>query len=163
MNKKLLNAVKNGYKETVSILLENGAHVNAKDIYYGITALMEASEYGHTQTVALLLEKRAHVNVKDNHGKTALIKASEYGHTQTVALLLEKGANVNAKWLYGGTALTEASKKRHKDIVTLIKNHITRMVCLVIKKGRTKSQNPIPLVRHSHKDIAYCIALYVTE
>ena len=43
MNKKLLNAVKNGYKETVSILLENGANVNAKT-KHGTTALMGASE-----------------------------------------------------------------------------------------------------------------------
>ena len=57
----------------------------------------------------------------------------------------------------GWTVLMWAN--RSTEIKTLIKNHIQKMISLVIEKGRTK--NGIPLMSHSHKDIYYCVASYV--
>ena len=72
----------------ISILLENGAGVNAvrND---GTTALMGASSHGHTVVVPILLQNEADVNAKANYGddNTALIKAIMTGQTEIVELL----------------------------------------------------------------------------
>ena len=94
----LIKASENGDTETVKMLLEKGADVNAKTMdYFGVTALIQASYYGHTEIVKkLLATKGILVNKKDNYGSTALIKASHEGHPEIVRLLLDAGANINA-------------------------------------------------------------------
>lgn len=127
------------------------------------THLMIACEEENIDAVSFLLEKGADVNAKQYfqncQGVTALLKAAAGGYTEIVKILLENGADVYAKTGAGNTSLMKAREKGHVDIVALIKNHIYRMICLVIKKGRTKDE--IPLVSHSHKDITYRIALYI--
>ena len=64
-------ACQNGHEAIVSLLLEKGADVNAKN-NDGWTPLHWASENGHEAIVSLLLEKGADVNAKDNDGETPL-------------------------------------------------------------------------------------------
>jgi hypothetical protein len=113
--------------ETVKLLLENGADVNAKDVI-GWTPLMMSSRYSNTdsniQTVKLLLENGADVNAKYDKGWTPLMLASRYSTTdsniQTVKLLLENGANVNLKNNAGWTPLILASKNSNTETVKLL-------------------------------------------
>ena len=117
----LIKASRDGHTETVAMLLEKGADVNAKD-NGGYTALLWASHDGHTEIVAMLLDNGANVNVKDNDGFTALYWASQNGHTEIVAMLLENkyGTDVNAKSINGQTALHSASNNGHTEIVTML-------------------------------------------
>ncbi len=68
--------VKANNYDSVKILIEKGADVNAKD-NKGLTPLMYAAEYDTKGTIInLLLENGADFNAKDNDGKTALEYAS---------------------------------------------------------------------------------------
>ena len=70
-NEELLNAVIVENVDTVRILLEKGANVDAKT-NNGRTALIEVSARGRTDIVKMLIDKGADVNAKDNDGGTAL-------------------------------------------------------------------------------------------
>jgi ankyrin repeat protein len=130
----------------VSLLLEKGADINAKDDCYGNAPLHEtplhwasrkgadvnarngygatqlhyASREGHEATISLLLEKGANVNAKSNGGDTPLHWASKYGNDAIVSLLLENGAKVNVKGEYGWTPLHYASSKGQDAVVSLL-------------------------------------------
>lgn len=116
LNPSLFWASWNGHVEIVTMLLDNGADVNAKN-NDGNTALMLASKKGQTEIVSMLLAAGADVNAKVIYGNTALIVASGNGHKEIVAILLEKGADVNIKSDFGGTALMLASLRGHTEIV----------------------------------------------
>ena len=89
MNKEFLNASWKGQTETVALLLEKGADVNAMD-NDGITALMWTTKYGRTEIVKILLERGADVLAVDQYGDTALSMASKNGYTEIVKLILMK-------------------------------------------------------------------------
>ncbi len=138
----LESAAWDGQTETVRVLLENGAKVNADSG----GALRGAAGNGHTETVRLLLENGA----KDaSSGGTALMEAAydgrkearlisfrplfpllrNYhraynGRTEIAKLLLENGAKVNAKNGSGATALMIAAHEGQ-----------TEMARLLLKKG----------------------------
>ncbi|KAL8376138.1 hypothetical protein RB595_007312 [Gaeumannomyces hyphopodioides] len=107
-----------GHIETVKILLENGADVNAQDEEYG-GALIAASSAGHGEIVKVLLEKGATVEAKDENGLTPLSIAARSGHEAVVKLLLENGANVNSKGGWG-TPLHLAADKGHETVAKLL-------------------------------------------
>ena len=60
-----------GDRETVALLLERGANIEAQ-YTHGITALMYAAYADKTGTVALLLERGADIEAKNIYGTTAL-------------------------------------------------------------------------------------------
>lgn len=117
----LMAASIEGHKEVASILINNGADVNAKWRSWGITPLMFASSAGHTDIVRLLIEQGADINSGGRMAKSPLYLASEEGHVEVVKLLLEKGANVNAQNNGESTALKVASDNGHTDIVKILK------------------------------------------
>jgi ankyrin repeat protein len=57
-----------GHDSVVTLLLENGADVNAKDNDSGDMPLHLASWKGHQAVVSILLEKGANVDAKDEDG-----------------------------------------------------------------------------------------------
>ena len=67
-------ASKNGNMIIVKLLLDCGAPVEVKMIYYDWTSLMIASQHGHLEIVKLLLDHGALVEAKNNDGWTPLIK-----------------------------------------------------------------------------------------
>ena len=91
LNDKLISASRNGHKDVVSMLLQAGAQVDAKDTY-GWTALMWASSRnGYKDIVSMLLQAGAQVDAKDNDGWTALMLASRNGYKDVVKVLKKHG------------------------------------------------------------------------
>jgi len=67
----LIIAVAYGQNDAASVLIENGAKINAKN-NDGSTALHSAAFLGHAAIVKLLLENGAKVNAKNKYGSTPL-------------------------------------------------------------------------------------------
>ena len=101
-------ASENGHTETVSILLQNGAHVNIQN-NDGWTPLMMASQNGHTETVLILLQNGAHTNIQDNE-TTALHFTSKYNQISIAKLILNQKTHViDVQDFLGRTPLMIAS------------------------------------------------------
>jgi len=96
--------------ETLQVLLDNGADVNASDSN-GDTALLIVvvrRNTGLMEIVRILLDKGADVNAKDKNGRTVLMVAASEGKVEVMQTLLAKGADVNARDSDGNTALIRA-------------------------------------------------------
>jgi ankyrin repeat protein len=63
-----------GYVETVRLLIDRGADVNARDAM-GQTALMRAAMNGASEVILLLLEKGADPSIRDQQGHFALAES----------------------------------------------------------------------------------------
>jgi ankyrin repeat protein len=89
--------------EIVKILIENGANVNWKDNYYGISVLTNACIQTNmikknTDIPRLLIENGADVNIHDKYGRSPIIYVCRENistYYDLVKLLLDNGANVN--------------------------------------------------------------------
>lgn len=139
----LYNAVFNNHIETVQLLLENGANIQALlqkasamgfveivkiliqykvDIHeQNDEALRKACKNGHIEVVKILLENGAIIdteerglNVIEDH---ALQLAAYYNHYEIVKLLLEKGADIHYQ---NDRALRNALDKNHFNIAKLL-------------------------------------------
>jgi cytohesin len=83
-------AARDGQYETVKLLLEEGANVDARNLD-GDTPLVLASAIGHIEVVQLLLENNADPRAKDGDGllpNAALFAAMEYGNVEIAEMLL---------------------------------------------------------------------------
>lgn len=117
-------ASKSGLTTVASLMIQNGADVNASG-YYG-SALNAAAHNGHLDIARLLVDEGADVNSLAGYGVdgSALKAASEQGHLDIVQFLLGKHANVNYE--FNGvfeTPLSAASRRGHIDIVRLLLEH----------------------------------------
>ena len=147
-----------GHPEQASLLLDKGAHINAKlDLYKKrnikithirnpealskrATALIYATHLGHEAVATLLINRGADVNSKDDNGRTALMFAVHNKSVALAKLLIEKGADVNAVDSAGWSPLTwvhnSKSTDRRESMVQLLtengayKRHITASVSL---------------------------------
>lgn len=115
----LHEAAMNGRFESLQLLLEQGADVNAKDLS-GDTALHLASSNAHNEAVQLLLEKGAHINASNTAGYTALHEAVFQAHNSTVLLLLQNRADIDAKGNGEDTALHLVAREGHKELALLL-------------------------------------------
>ncbi|XP_049951139.1 poly [ADP-ribose] polymerase tankyrase-like isoform X3 [Schistocerca serialis cubense] len=112
MNRRLLQAVKDGSMEELQQLLASGADVGMQDCYR-MTALHWAAERGYLETVECLLKNGAEVDSRDRWQRTPLHRAAERGHRSVVTVLLNAGADREAVDNLGNTPLKLA---RRKDI-----------------------------------------------
>eukprot|EP01035_Chromulina_nebulosa_P021987 gene21987-28462_t len=112
----LHRAAYNGHMTTVSLLLQQGADIQAKT-NEGWTVLHEAAVNGHTAIVALILEQGADIGSMNNNGWTALHGAASSGHTTVVLLFLEQGADIEAKTNNGKRAVDLAKKEETKNLL----------------------------------------------
>lgn len=116
----LMRAARDGERENVMALLEQGVALEARDAY-GWTALKYAAANGDSETVKALLKKGAEVNTVDVNDDTPLMAAATYGNLDAVKRLIEKGADVNRTNKNGDTALTKAISARRNKIVEVLK------------------------------------------
>ncbi|KAH6699077.1 ankyrin repeat-containing domain protein [Leptodontidium sp. MPI-SDFR-AT-0119] len=110
-------AARDGCKELVDILLENGADTNSLPAEnLGATALQFAAIRGFLGIAYLLLQNGADVNAAASaiKGRTALEGAAEHGRIDMAQLLLNAGASVHgAGQVQYERALSLASKNGH--------------------------------------------------
>ncbi|PUZ62404.1 hypothetical protein GQ55_4G354800 [Panicum hallii var. hallii] len=125
LNSPLHLAAAKGHHEIATLLLQNGADVNARNIY-GQTALMQACRFGHWEVVQTLLVFRCNVSKVDSlSSRTALHLAAAGGHVKCARLLLAAAAGdgdrfVNRAASGGVTALHLAALHGHVDCVHLL-------------------------------------------
>lgn len=101
--------------DTVRLLLDSGANIEATDEYRG-PPLVDAAAYAQTEVVIFLLSRGANLHARDKYGHTALISAACECAVATmndayyvVDVLLRKGSDVNAHANDGTTALMNAA------------------------------------------------------
>jgi ankyrin repeat protein len=100
----------------LTLLLDNGADVNATNAYRW-TALLEAVSQDRLALVKLLVERGADVNAAQNQGETPLMTAVSRGNKEIVTYLLAQGADVNRKNEEGKTALILAIERGQAYVV----------------------------------------------
>jgi ankyrin repeat protein len=82
-----------GYSaQTNPAIATNYADVNARERWYGRTALMVAAAEGHADVVELLIEAGSDLNLVDEEGSSALSLARSYGNLDVAAKLSAAGA-----------------------------------------------------------------------
>ncbi|XP_014663506.1 PREDICTED: ankyrin repeat domain-containing protein 50-like, partial [Priapulus caudatus] len=119
-NVAMMNAVREGKKAAVRILLSHGANPNATDSH-GQTSLYDAARSGRLDIMRLLLEAGADPNVAQKmSGETPLVRAAWVGKKAMVRMLLSHGANPNAADSYGDTSLNYAACFGLLDIMRLL-------------------------------------------
>lgn len=120
----LESAAGNGFGSIVSVLIQNGAQVNACGL--DGTALQQASYYGDVDMVTELLDHGADPNLVDGSYGGPLQAAVVAGHHKIAQLLLDRGANLDAQpgnvWhMFGvhvsSTALAAAVHRADNDMI----------------------------------------------
>ena len=91
LDKKLIDAARNGPSNVIQYLIKAGADINIKT-RFGHTALHLAAYYGHEQIVKMLLDAGSDINAKNNVGQTALYWALLTKNKNTIDLLKSYGA-----------------------------------------------------------------------
>lgn len=110
-NTPLYYAITKGKWDAVTLLMELGADVNAKN-ENGNTPLMLALELGEDSLLPEFLKYGAKINQVNNQGNSALIFAAQAHHIMSSAIekLIRSGAAVNLQNKKGQTALMVAIK-----------------------------------------------------
>jgi ankyrin repeat protein len=119
----LIDAAVWGHSDTLKLLLDAGADVDAKD-KYGYTGLRMAArgndwwiydEARYLPVLKLLLEAKADVN-----SSAPLASAAYGGHSEAVKLLLEAGADVDCKDEEGKSPLSYAISRQDLEMVEIL-------------------------------------------
>lgn len=112
----LAEAVAQGNKELVQILIRAGADVNLKN-KKAQTAIMNLGYESTGEIIRELIDAGARVNDKDEDGNTPLLNAAIMNNPKLVQALLDAGANVNEQNEAGQTALMLAAREGYIENV----------------------------------------------
>lgn len=117
-------AVNNNYYESIVILLENGAEVNAVDLY-GITPLHLLFKYGHERTfqknaLITLLDNGANVNSVDHDGWKPFHYTYQNCDIDLFRELVKRGANLNEFNPKGFNALHMACQYKKLNVIKFL-------------------------------------------
>ncbi|KAK4889604.1 hypothetical protein LTR27_011588 [Elasticomyces elasticus] len=115
----LYRAVAGGHEDTVAILLDWGADVNAH-CGEGGSALYAANLGGHEKIAQMLLRKGAELDAYGDAHNISLQWACWRGNETTVLRLLREGSDINALGYSHGSALMAASGSGHETLVRLL-------------------------------------------
>ena len=128
----LFNATETKNYEISSLLLKNGADVNAANFEDKTTPLMNCSFNNDNKTTNLLLQYNANPDIVNKYGDTALHIACRNGYIEIVKLLLEHNANpyIENKFMGSNTPFKLASREGHHNIVSLLKEKMNENNCL---------------------------------
>ena len=114
---------KSSSARAISLLLQKGAMVNAKDDD-GLTPLAIACQRGNYYGVeSLLQEEQIDISIVDNQKSTALHEACEHGSKKIVELLLKRGAKISVANEEHVTPLHIACREGCIDVVNLLLLH----------------------------------------
>ena len=109
-----------GNKETIEMLIEAGAKVEAGNPHDGTTALIYAAERGTVDAAQALLSGGATVDAAKKDGGTALMGASHRGHLALVQALIVARAALDKQNDEGATALMGAAQQGHTLVVVAL-------------------------------------------
>jgi ankyrin repeat protein len=110
------NAATSGYQTAANPATpRNRAEIDARDGWYGQTALMAAAAGDHADVVRLLIDAGADVDATDWAGDTALHGAALRGATEAIEALVALGANLEARNAAGQTPLELALANLESD------------------------------------------------
>ncbi len=119
-NRLLEQAIRLGQADTVQMLLENGAAIDAR-FASGSTALSDAALNGDNAIVSLLVSRGANANARDvPSGTTPLYAAAAFGREEAVATLLLWGADPNLRGKDGISPLQAAKSNGYRAIAARI-------------------------------------------
>jgi ankyrin repeat protein len=114
----LMHAAAFGNLQTLRLLIDAGADVNARNDFDATALLWGARD---PEKAKLLIEHGADVDARSRQGRTPLMLASlRHGGSSTVALILAKGARVDTKDGRGDTALGLAASIGEADTMRLL-------------------------------------------
>jgi ankyrin repeat protein len=110
-----------GQKETVELLLENGAEVNAASLNsQRVMPLHSAVAGQHFEIAKRLIEHGALVNAEQEGGFTPLHSACQNGQLEMVKLLLDNGADIHALSHEGRSTLYFAREGSYTPVIELL-------------------------------------------
>lgn len=120
----LLIASREGYDNTVKVLLDGGADITVTGELMKAHPAHKAAYRGYPKVMELLIAHPDFHKIKDLQGPfngyTALHDAVWHGSYETAKQLVDAGANVNLKGWDGNTALDLARKYNYTDIIALL-------------------------------------------
>jgi len=118
----LISAAWRGDIASVTKLLENDTHIDARDSVTGMTALHNAVYQRHNELVLLLLDCGADINSRNNDGDTPVMCAAMNSNSDIgiMKLLLEHDPNVDLTGKYGRTPLMLAAYNGHEEIAQML-------------------------------------------
>lgn len=116
----LLQAIKNKSIDTVKLLVNAGADVNARD-KNGWTSLRWAAKNNAADVAKLLLDAKANVDLrKGKDGWTSLMTATQHNSVDVAKLLIDAGADINVKDHDGWTPLICAAVRNSVDVAKIL-------------------------------------------
>lgn len=118
----LIDAANRGATETVQILVNAGANIEARTKSEGETALILAAHDNHPVIVEMLLDRNADINARNSNGESALMLAATRGWVDVVRILLKRGADINARDHLENTALRNAEKYGGPEVTQLLRS-----------------------------------------
>jgi len=99
LNTPLHNACTRGHFDTVKLLLENGANLEATN-FDGETPIVLAIQHRYAKLTEFLIDQGADIETTDNSENNLLHKAAMVDHPHmapVIKVLISKGVNLNAK------------------------------------------------------------------
>jgi uncharacterized protein len=122
VDRRLIDATKQGNRATVRALLKEKVPVNATATD-GTTALHWAARGDDIESAKLLLQAGSDVRLADRYGITPLRLAAENGSAAMIEILLKAGADPNTTLPTGETVLMTAAHTGKPDAVSMLLTH----------------------------------------